>query len=107
MSFGEMLQKLRKQWDMSQRSLGEKVGIDFTYISKMENGVESPPSEDILIKMAEVFGVNKYDFIIAAGKTPTDFHKLILADNEVRECIKSKLVNERINQVMEDEHGKY
>jgi transcriptional regulator with XRE-family HTH domain len=95
MAFGSVLQMLRKQWELSQRNLADRVGVNFTYISKIENEVESPPSEETLIKMAEVFGVDKYAFIISAGKMPTDFHNLIMNDDDVQKYLKDKMKEEK------------
>ena len=84
---------MRDQHSMSQRELAEIIGIDFTYISKFENGHQDPPSEEIIIKMADVFGVNKYDLIICAGKTPSDFAWVIKVDDEVQQLLKEKVTH--------------
>ncbi|MFC1991811.1 helix-turn-helix domain-containing protein [Chloroflexota bacterium] len=41
--FGSSLRKLREQAGLSQRQVASKVGINFTYLSKIENGVIPPP----------------------------------------------------------------
>ena len=46
--FGARLRELRKQAGMSLRELADRVGIDFTYLSKIENGAMPPPSEKVL-----------------------------------------------------------
>lgn len=100
MGFGEMLRRLRAQHNISQRDLAERVGIDFTYISKIENGSEQAPSEEVLIKMAEVFSVNKYDLIISAGKTPSDFSWVIRVDEEAQKYLRDKV--EHWNKIKEE-----
>jgi transcriptional regulator with XRE-family HTH domain len=75
--FGELLKSLRKERKISQRALAEKVGIDFTYISKMENGSIEPPAEDKILKMAEVFSVDPDKLLLAAKKVPKDLQKII------------------------------
>ena len=52
--FGSSLRKLREQAGLSQRQLASKAGISFTYLSKIENGVMPPPSEEVILKLAEV-----------------------------------------------------
>lgn len=93
MSFGTMLQKLRAQHDLSQRALAELVGIDFTYISKIENEALDPPSEETLIKMANVFGVDRYDFILSAKKIPTDFEFAIRTNEDIVKALKEAVKN--------------
>lgn len=88
--FGGILKKMRAQHRISQRDLAERIGVDFTYISKIENEKLEPPSEEVIIKMAEVFGVNKYDLIIYAGKVPTDFAWIIKVDEETQAFLQQK-----------------
>jgi transcriptional regulator with XRE-family HTH domain len=42
MTFGERLRQLRRERQMNQRALAERAGIDFTYLSKLENGRMAP-----------------------------------------------------------------
>lgn len=88
MSFGSMLQKLRAQHNITQRDLASRVGVDFTYISKIENEALDPPSEETLIKMADVFGVDRYDFILSANKIPTDFDFAIKTNKDIVKSLK-------------------
>lgn len=44
--FGARLRELRKQASLSQRELADKVGVNFTYLSKIESGVMPPPQRE-------------------------------------------------------------
>lgn len=88
MSFGTMLKKLREQHNITQRELASKVDVDYTYISKIENEALDPPSEETLIKMADVFGVDRYDFILSAKKIPTDFEFAIRTNEDIVKALK-------------------
>lgn len=81
--FGELLRDLRKQNKVTQRQLAALVGIDFTYISKIESGTMDPPAEDKIIRMAEVLHVDPEELILAAKKVPTTFQKLITENSDV------------------------
>ncbi|MDF2719770.1 MAG: transcriptional regulator, family [Paenibacillus sp.] len=81
--FGELLRSLRKQHKVTQRQLATLVGIDFTYISKIESGTMDPPAEDKIIRMAEVLHVEPEELILAAKKVPTTFQKLITENSDV------------------------
>ena len=80
MRFPERLRELRRLSRMSQRELAEKVGVDFTYLSKIENGRVEPPSEAVLKRIACAFatalGQDEIELadelIILAGKIPSD-----------------------------------
>ena len=56
MTFGERLRELRKAKNFSQRTLADKVGINFTYLSKVESEklyFAQYPSEDLIRKLAK------------------------------------------------------
>ena len=80
MEFPERLRTLRKEAQLSQRDLAEKVGVDFTYLSKIENARIDPPSETVLKSIAsELAGPLGRDetelgdeLITLAGKIPSD-----------------------------------
>ena len=80
MPFHERLRSLRKEAQMSQRDLAERIGVDFTYLSKIENGRVDPPSEPVIKNIASALaGVLSLDetelgdeLITLAGKIPSD-----------------------------------
>ena len=86
--FGRRLRELRKEAGMSQREVAQKVGVDFTYLSKIESGVMSPPSEKVITKLARVLDANRDELITLAGKVPSDL-ALILKDKEVLQFLRS------------------
>lgn len=53
MEFRQRLKELRKDKRMSQRDLASRVGIDFTYLSKIETGAMPAPSKNTIIKFGE------------------------------------------------------
>ncbi|MBQ5328979.1 MAG: helix-turn-helix transcriptional regulator [Oscillospiraceae bacterium] len=57
-----MLKKLRKQNRITQRNLAEALHISQTSVSKYERG-ESEPDLEMVIKMADFFGVTIDEFI--------------------------------------------
>ena len=80
MDFSERLRSLRKEAQLSQRDLAERIGRDFTYLSKIENKRVEPPSEVVLKnianELAEVLGMDPTELadelITLAGKIPSD-----------------------------------
>ena len=61
MTFGKRLRSVRKELGLTQKQLGEKIGVGRTTISEYESG-KIVPRQDGLIKLAEVLGVN-VDFL--------------------------------------------
>ena len=80
MDFPQRLRALRREARFSQRDLAERVNVDFTYLSKIENARVEPPSEAVLKKIArelsrelELDETELADELITlAGKIPSD-----------------------------------
>jgi|LGOV01.1.fsa_nt_gb transcriptional regulator with XRE-family HTH domain len=87
MEFGKYLKELRGK-TISQRGLAKIVGVSFTYLSKVENAVMPPPSEEVLIRIASALGVESDEIIIAAKKVPSDFKNVILEVPEIGEILR-------------------
>lgn len=68
-NFGEILKTLRKNNNLTQKELGSYLGLSKAVVSKYENGI-GYPAFDILINIAEYFGVTTdYLLGVANGKT--------------------------------------
>lgn len=70
-SFSRLIRASRKNKGYSQRELGELVGLDFTYLSKLENDrAEYPPKEEIIRKIAHHLDLNEEELVFLAGRIP-------------------------------------
>lgn len=54
--FGEKLYTLRKRRGLSQTQLGDMLGVDYSYVGKMERGARQP-NVTMVLEIAEIFGV--------------------------------------------------
>jgi|GEM_PF-2038608 len=86
MNFGKYLRQLRNG-KYSQRELAKLIGVSHPYISKIENGVEPPPSEELIIKMAEVLGIDYHKMLSVANKLPSDLKELITKTPKINEAL--------------------
>ena len=66
MNFGETLKKLRKNKNLTQSQLGEKIGVAKSVVSYYENG-DRYPSPEILIKIAHTFNVST-DYLLGINR---------------------------------------
>jgi len=89
--FGAKLRDLRKKSGMTLRELADKVGIDFTYLSKIENGALPPPSEKVIRKLAEVFNYEQDELLALGGIIPADIAE-ILKDRQAREQLRAEQI---------------
>lgn len=68
-NFGENLKHLRSSRNLTQKDFGAKIGLSKAVVSKYENGM-GYPSFDVLIRIAQYFGVTTdYLLGVARGKT--------------------------------------
>jgi HTH-type transcriptional regulator, competence development regulator len=80
-TFGERLRDLRKAKGLSQRALGQMVGVNFTYLSKVENeklDFAQYPSEDLIRKMASVLDADENELLLLAKKIPERIRQRVL-----------------------------
>lgn len=87
--FGVRLRQLRQQSGLSQRGLASKVSVNFTYLSKIENGVVAAPSKSVTLRLAEVLNADKDELLILAGRIPSDVTEMLSKDPEILQLIRS------------------
>lgn len=105
MEFGQRLRDLRKQKNLSQRDLAARVGIDFTYLSKIEGGRLDPPSEVIIQRIAQVLEADEDELINLAGKVPKDLKAVLEESPQAVELLRvlseRKLPNETYRRMLD------
>ena len=70
-TFGQRLRSLRRQAGLSQRTLAQEVGVDFSYISKLENNRLPAPSAETVIRLAEAIGASSEELLAVARRIPS------------------------------------
>ena len=80
--FGEILKSLRKGRGMTQSELGAKIGLSKAVISKYETGL-GYPSFDVLIRIAQYFGVSTDYMLGVAGTKSMDITGLTDSQTDV------------------------
>jgi transcriptional regulator with XRE-family HTH domain len=81
MTFGVRLRELRKTKNLSQRALADMVGINFTYLSKVESeklDFAQYPSEDLIRKLAAALEADVDELLLLAKKIPTDIRERVI-----------------------------
>lgn len=81
MRFGERIRELRKTKGFSQRALGEKVGVSFTYISKIENeklDFGDYPSEELIGRLAKALDADVDELLVLAEKVPEPIRRRVM-----------------------------
>jgi transcriptional regulator with XRE-family HTH domain len=88
MTFGEHLRRLRHEAGLTLRGLAEAAGLDFTYLSKIENGrVAYTPSTAKIRALAGALGADELELLELAGKAPPELAGLA-ANEAAREFLR-------------------
>jgi HTH-type transcriptional regulator, competence development regulator len=84
-SLGSRIRELRKAIGLTQRQLADVVGIDFTYLSKIENNMlPYSPSTKTLKNLARELKVDELELLRLAEKLPTDMGNIARTEQGIR-----------------------
>lgn len=81
-TFGGRIKRLRRAHDLTQRVLAADLGIDFTYLSKLENDRSESPGEDTVRKLAAALATDEEELLALAGKVPAELRTRAQSDVE-------------------------
>lgn len=73
MRFGEKIRELRKSQNLTQKELGDMVGVGFAYLSKVENerlDFGDFPSVDLIRKLSAALAADEDELMLLAKKIP-------------------------------------
>ena len=81
-SFGDYLRERRlsradEDPSFSLRQLAERVGLEPSYLSKIERGQQPPPGEDTIRRIADELGEDHDALLGLAGKVSSDLLEII------------------------------
>ena len=82
MDFGAFLRERREELrrddrSFSVRKVAERIGVQPSYLSKIERGEVAPPSEATIVKLAEELGLDPDALLAMAGKVSSDLQAVI------------------------------
>lgn len=90
--FGVRVRELRKAKGLSLRNLAPKLGVGFTYRSKVETGsldFGNYPSEALIRKLADVLDADVDELLILAEKVPEQIRRRDVERPEVFRALAS------------------
>jgi transcriptional regulator with XRE-family HTH domain len=102
MGFGNRLRAMRTAKGLSQRALGERVGVSFTYISKVENGkldFGNYPSEDLIHRLAAALDADEEELLLLAEKIPEPIRRRFFERPDAFRLI-ARLDDQRLDRVL-------
>ncbi len=81
-TIGRRIRDIRKSRQLTQRELADRVGINFTYLSRIENDrldADQTPREQTLKRIAEALDADADELLILARRIPESYRLRILA----------------------------
>lgn len=80
--FGDYLRKVRETLRASDarfsvRQVASRVGIEPSYLSKIERGEQPPPSEETIVLLAQDLGEDPDVLLAVAGKVSKELQRII------------------------------
>jgi len=77
MLLGDKIRELRKKKGLTLRSLAQQVQLDFTYLSKIENGkLQYSPSVETIRSLAKALDADELELLRFAEKVPPELERL-------------------------------
>ena len=69
--FGDILRQLRSERGQGIKSLAPELGVNYSYLSKLENHTIMP-SPELVGRVAEYFNYDRDHLLLSAGKVPEE-----------------------------------
>jgi transcriptional regulator with XRE-family HTH domain len=90
-SFGQSLRELRRRAGLTQRELADRTGLDFSYISKIENGRVPPPAADTVLHISRALGEPASRLLALTGKLPSDVAQTVSTSPAAQDFLRAAL----------------
>lgn len=92
MTFGKVLQKIRRSKDMTQREVAKKIDMDYSYFSRLENDrFDSKPIPETIDKIADALNcseLERNELMGAAGRITGDLEQAAQIANKNPEMMR-------------------
>lgn len=103
--FGPALRARRRAAGLSQRELAARTGLDFSYISKVENGRLPPPAADTIVALGRVLDSPPEHLLALTRKIPSAVQQTVssspAAQAFLREAQQLALTDEEWTQLLQ------
>jgi transcriptional regulator with XRE-family HTH domain len=86
MRFGQRVRELRQAQKLTLRALSARIGVGFTYLSKVENerlDFAEYPSEELIVRLATALDADPEELLFLAKKIPERIRKRVLERPDV------------------------
>jgi len=88
---GHLIRSARHAKSITQRDLAAQVGLNFTYISKIEHGTSAAPSDFSILRLADALDIDRDALFVAFAKIPPDIVIQLRGNAELTQQIRQWL----------------
>jgi len=102
MVFGDRIRELRKAKNLTLRDVAAEADINFTYLSKIENGkldFSDFPSEKLICRLADILDGDADELLLLAQKIPDEIKQRVLQRPDAFRKI-AKLDDETLDRIL-------
>lgn len=78
---GKTLRALRARTGLGIKQVAPRLGITYTYLSKLEND-EKRPSKDLIERIADYYGEDTDRLLVTAGRVPAEVLTILQSEPE-------------------------
>ena len=75
MAFGDVVRARRTALMISLNDMAERLGISPGYWSRVERGIDAPPSDELVERVAAILGIPMDELFIESQRLPPDMRK--------------------------------
>jgi len=86
--FGVALRGRRRAAGLTQRALAARTNLDFTYISKVENGRLPPPAADTIVALSRALDSAPEDLLALTRKIPSVVHRTVSGSTAAQQFLR-------------------
>ena len=77
---GNIIRNLRKERGLTQEELARQIGVNYTYISKIEKGrLPYTPSQETLRLLAQALDIDPFELLDLAEKIPDELASIAMS----------------------------
>ena len=87
-TFGKKLRDLRVESDIGLRELARLINKSPGYLSDVERDHVPPPSEDVILKIAEVIAADKNELLSLAQKMDPEISRYVTREPEAADFLR-------------------
>lgn len=99
---GDFLRLKRLEKKLTLERTASAVGVSINYISKLEKGENSNPSDNIIVNLAKTLDIDEDALFTAFDKIPLSTRKVLMEHPDLSKAISEIENNEKLNDQMKE-----